>query len=741
MATVTIKPDPADPETFVLETNLTAGPGGGWNEPPLGPPPPYTAKFLRTDVANVGIAVAQYAGAKGAEGAGGPSAGQGVTFEFTGGEGGEGFAPAPSGGAGGNVVLNGGPGGWGRDGAANGPPGDVVLSGAPGRFSTDGGFSGFGSVRLLGGGEDSEILVRTGGIELTADVVTTKVSWAVGAGGYPLTFVAGSGAAGDDFGAGGPGGDLTLSAGPGGPSGGAGGGGPDGRVTIRAGDALTNITIQPGFVEVTAASVAFFSGATFAGSVAAVSFAGDGSSLSGIPQLSAVNVWTAANTFKGGLSAPGAGASSEAIGAGAATGAATFATAIGAGATVTAPAGTAIGAGASAKQGGVAIGRGVSAGDFGLSIGYQIVNAGTGVCIGADLTAPPRGHCFGSQWKGSGYDQFCFGYGSGVALPAVNFTTFLGGSPDEKTGHTLRVIGQTGTNVGRGLFDFAGTWVDNTDATRKARVRFGVFDFGSDLLSREFMRAESDGANAFVTAVGKFDAPGVGANSLRVGSGAVASADYAVALGPNANATKAGAITISGTASGANSFAFGLSSSAAADGAAAVGDHAQAKAVNSLAMGAYCLTDTGGLAAIGSNVRATHTGSVIFGTGGGADTGTGAAGQFVYHYAAAAGAPEFILSTDSDFQVHRQLVRLRGEWATAADATRKGRALLLVPDSAGWREAWRAEADGAAPRVGFLGAAAVAQQAVGAAAVDAATTQALANALRTALINLGLCKN
>ncbi|MGH3029284.1 MAG: hypothetical protein ACRDNE_00680 [Gaiellaceae bacterium] len=42
--------------------------------------------------------------------------------------------------------------------------------------------------------------------------------------------------------------------------------------------------------------------------------------------------------------------------------------------------------------------------------------------------------------------------------------------------------------------------------------------------------------------------------------------------------------------------------------------------------------------------------------------------------------------------------------------------------------------------IAFLGAAPVARQSVGAAATDAATTQTLANNLRTALVNLGLCQ-
>jgi hypothetical protein len=77
------------------------------------------------------------------------------------------------------------------------------------------------------------------------------------------------------------------------------------------------------------------------------------------------------------------------------------------------------------------------------------------------------------------------------------------------------------------------------------------------------------------------------------------------------------------------------------------------------------------------------------------------------------------------------------EWVTATHASRAARFKLLAYDTA-VREVIRGEASGTAPMVGFLGAAAVVRQTVDAAATDAATTQSLANSLRTALINLGL---
>jgi hypothetical protein len=59
----------------------------------------------------------------------------------------------------------------------------------------------------------------------------------------------------------------------------------------------------------------------------------------------------------------------------------------------------------------------------------------------------------------------------------------------------------------------------------------------------------------------------------------------------------------------------------------------------------------------------------------------------------------------------RQQFRVAPSWATSTDATRKARVTFSVYDTAA-REAWRAEADGAAPMLGFYGSSAVAKQSV-----------------------------
>jgi hypothetical protein len=81
-------------------------------------------------------------------------------------------------------------------------------------------------------------------------------------------------------------------------------------------------------------------------------------------------------------------------------------------------------------------------------------------------------------------------------------------------------------------------------------------------------------------------------------------------------------------------------------------------------------------------------------------------------------------------------------WAVFPQATRRARTIFNAWDFNGPHEGMRIEGSGGAAGtpglIGFLGAPAVARQTLAAAATDAATTQALANTLRTALINFGL---
>jgi hypothetical protein len=87
----------------------------------------------------------------------------------------------------------------------------------------------------------------------------------------------------------------------------------------------------------------------------------------------------------------------------------------------------------------------------------------------------------------------------------------------------------------------------------------------------------------------------------------------------------------------------------------------------------------------------------------------------------------------------RALALAQSAFVVSTDASRTSRWTLSVYDATAAREGLRIETNGTAPLIGFLGASAVGRQTVPAAATDATTTQALANALRTALVTLGLC--
>jgi hypothetical protein len=84
----------------------------------------------------------------------------------------------------------------------------------------------------------------------------------------------------------------------------------------------------------------------------------------------------------------------------------------------------------------------------------------------------------------------------------------------------------------------------------------------------------------------------------------------------------------------------------------------------------------------------------------------------------------------------RDMADITAVWATATDATRKGRLSLNVWDTAA-REALRLESSGSAPMIGLYGVTAVARQTVAATATDLTSAITLVNDLRSKLITLG----
>ena len=105
--------------------------------------------------------------------------------------------------------------------------------------------------------------------------------------------------------------------------------------------------------------------------------------------------------------------------------------------------------------------------------------------------------------------------------------------------------------------------------------------------------------------------------------------------------------------------------------------------------------------------------------------------------AASYGLQVAMSSYDDQATVDQLQASLASSWVSAAHLSRKARFALSVYDTAA-REVLRGEASGTAPLLGFFGAAAVARPSLAVAATDPASTQALANSLRSALIALGL---
>ena len=88
----------------------------------------------------------------------------------------------------------------------------------------------------------------------------------------------------------------------------------------------------------------------------------------------------------------------------------------------------------------------------------------------------------------------------------------------------------------------------------------------------------------------------------------------------------------------------------------------------------------------------------------------------------------------------RDVWDLASDWADATDATRAGRFAVSVYSTTTRQEGIRVDANSGGVRIGLYGVTAVARQTLSAAATDAATTMALVNEIRAALIALGACQ-
>ena len=140
----------------------------------------------------------------------------------------------------------------------------------------------------------------------------------------------------------------------------------------------------------------------------------------------------------------------------------------------------------------------------------------------------------------------------------------------------------------------------------------------------------------------------------------------------------------------------------------------------------------------GLHVRSEDGGTLVVGTQTGVGTlcdvaiGTGE----TYRRLNVRGAQLFVNSSSVQ---ERPQALLEPTWIVSTDASRRARVTLQTFDATAAREGLRLESSGTAPLLGVLGAAAVGRQTVPVAAVDPATTMALVNSLRTALVTFGFC--
>lgn len=271
-------------------------------------------------------------------------------------------------------------------------------------------------------------------------------------------------------------------------------------------------------------------------------------------------------------------------------------------------------------------------------------------------------------------------------------------------GTGLRLIANSDTTADRNQALLASAWSDSTDATRSSYLALYTAQNGS---LNERVRIGPSGATAIratvlTTAAGLY-VPWVSGDSLP--------------------ALVGGASTSGNTQVGVQ----GLSDS----NAGVVGQSSSAAGVSGTSA-----TNTGVLGIMtgagSASLEGRYTGS-----------GTGAQQLLVLRNGTsgtggASTGGVLLWLAKSDTTANRSQADLTSSWGgSAIDASRKARVVLSVYDTAA-REVWRGEAGGSAPMIGFLGATAVGRPTAAAAATDAATTQALANSLRTILINFGL---
>jgi len=172
---------------------------------------------------------------------------------------------------------------------------------------------------------------------------------------------------------------------------------------------------------------------------------------------------------------------------------------------------TVIGAGTTAGHRATAIGYGLTVPDFSVALGREITYSGSGggTLVGySHTTSTGTNQIFGGNNTGNGYDNALFGTsltasGSRINMIGASYTisqdyvTAFGFGNAASQAPILRAIGTSDTTA-RPTLDITSSWATATDASRKARVVFNVYDTAA----REAMRIEASGSAPMIGFLG-----------------------------------------------------------------------------------------------------------------------------------------------------------------------------------------------------------------------------------------------
>lgn len=359
--------------------------------------------------------------------------------------------------------------------------------------------------------------------------------------------------------------------------------------------------------------------------------------------------------------------------------------------------------------------------DTGSTTGrFRVLSTGVPSCPGAG-TSSER---FGSGSLGAGNNTVAIGNG---ASAAANQSTAIGQGATINSAATSAVAIGSGVSIGASGINAVGIGTGVT-SSNSSSTAIGSSSQATTLLATA-VGASSQSTNTSTTAVGG-SALATGSNALAIGAGANASALLSTAVGTSSVGSGISAVALGQAASTA-----GFSS------AVVIGTQAVATAANQLVVGssgAPISTVFAGNGVTNASPAATTynatggSGADIAGANlilaGGKSTGAGAGGSIKFQSTIAAGSSstlntlqdKWVMTNTGVWQgwqrsstADRQAFDITPTFATATDASRKARAVFNIWDTA-VREAFRIEADGSNPMIGFLGANAAVRQTSGA---------------------------